>query len=228
MMLRILSSMLLISLLLVTGCRPAPPSASPPSQNTTIRFQDVTEKAGLHFSRINGAKGKYYMPETMGGGGAFFDYDNDGYLDILLVNGSWWGGHSGEKPTLALYHNNRNGTFTDVTQQMGLAVSLQGMGVAIGDYDNDGYDDVYITGVGESRLFHNEGGKGFREVTAASGTQGEGWCTSATWLDYDNDGKLDLFVCHYVKWTPETDIPCTSKGFKSYCRPQDAVLRSDI
>ncbi len=210
---------------LLAGCNRVAPPSSPVNTaslaTTTTRFQNVTERAGFRFSRVNGAEGKYYMPETMGGGGAFVDYDNDGYLDVLLVNGNWWKPRAGQAPTLALYHNNKNGTFTDVTKEMGLAVSMQGMGVAVGDYDNDGYNDLVITGVGGSRLFHNEQGKGFRDVTAISGAGGSGWCTSAVWLDYDKDGKLDLFVCHYARWTPETDIPCTSKGFKSYCRPQE-------
>jgi tetratricopeptide (TPR) repeat protein len=165
------------------------------------------------------------MPETMGGGGAFLDYDNDGWLDILLINGDYWPGHlpSGAKhPTLALYRNNHNGTFTEVTGQVGLAAALQGMGVAVGDYDNDGFDDLFLTAVGRSRLFHNvpdgQGGRKFVDVTDACGIRDTGWSTSAAWVDYDGDGKSDLFVCHYVRWSPETDRFCGAMA-KVYCRP---------
>ncbi|HZT43614.1 MAG TPA: CRTAC1 family protein [Chthonomonadaceae bacterium] len=211
-------------LLLVTGCGPhpsAPPaSAAGGAGSPPLQFEDVTAKAGIHWQRTNGAFGKKYMPETMGGGGAFIDYDNDGYADILLVNGDWWPGHplSGKRPTLALYHNNRDGTFTEVTHKMGLDIWLQGMGVAVGDYDNDGFDDLYLTGVGGNRLLHNEQGKRFVDVTDQAGVRDSGWSTSAAWVDVDNDGKLDLFVCHYVKWTPQTDRYC-GMDKKEYCRP---------
>jgi hypothetical protein len=186
-----------------------------------IRFRDVTVPAGIRFSRTTGARGRYYMPESMGGGGAFLDYDNDGYLDILLINGDWWPGEPlpGARPTLALYHNNRNGTFTDVTRAMGLDVSLQGMGVAVGDFDNDGWDDVYITAVGGNHLFHNLGGKRFVDVTARAGVADGGWSTSAAWLDYDNDGRLDLFVCHYLRWSRATDVRC-GELLRTYCNPR--------
>ncbi|HZP82944.1 MAG TPA: CRTAC1 family protein, partial [Chthonomonadaceae bacterium] len=196
-----------------------------------VVFTDVTEKAGLHFRHVNGAFGKKWLPETMGGGGGFLDYDNDGWLDIVFVNGSYWPGSSPKPsaqrptPTLALYHNNHDGTFTDVTKLAGLDVSLYGMGGAVGDYDNDGYDDLFITAVGQSKLFHNvpdgNGGRKFVEVTASSGIEDTGFATSAAWLDYDKDGKLDLFVCHYVKWTPQTDVYYSVDGVhKSYATPQ--------
>ncbi len=198
---------------------PAPPSGSPAAASA-LNFVDITAKAGLHWQRANGAFGKKWFPESAGGGGAFIDYDNDGYPDIVLVNGDWWAGHTlpGPRPKFALYHNNRDGTFTEVTAAMGLDIAIQGMGVAVGDYDNDGFDDLYITGIGGNHLFHNEGGKGFKEVTAQAGVGGSGWSTSAAWVDYDNDGKLDLFVCHYVKWTLATDIFCGGQ-FKVYCTP---------
>ena len=160
------------------------------------------------------------MPETMGGGGAFLDYDNDDDLDILLVNGDWWPGHalSGPRPTLALYRQIDGSRFEDVTAAVGLNVSLQGMGVAVGDYDNDGFDDLCVTGVGWNRLFHNNGGSRFVDVTESSGLSGQGWSTSAAWFDYDADSRLDLFVCHYVKWSPETDKHCGGP-IKSYCTP---------
>ncbi len=170
----------------------------------------------------------------MGGGGGFLDYDNDGWLDILLVNGDYWPGHAppgATRPTLALYRNNHDGTFTDVTQQTGLNVEMYGMGLAVGDYDNDSYDDIFITAVSSetakvgSRLFHNvldgHGGRKFVDVTADSGIRDTGFATSAAWVDYDRDGKLDLFVCHYVKLSPDTDIYYSVDGVhKSYATPQ--------
>ena len=137
----------------------------------------------------------------MGPGCAFIDYDNDGYPDILLVNGEDWTS-SGRPSTLKLYHNNRNGTFTDVTAKAGLAVSMYGLGVAVGDYDNDGFDDIFITALGQSHLFHNNGNGTFTDVTQAAGLWGPNeFSTSAAWVDYDRDGKLDLVVANYVQWT---------------------------
>src|SRR5207248_757509 len=165
------------------------------------------------FRHVNGGFGRKWMPETMGAGCAFIDYDNDGWQDIFLVNGSYWPGHQGPgRPTMALYRNNHDGTFTDVTRRSHLNVPMYGMGAAVGDYDGDGYDDLYVTGVGGSRLFHNDGGRRFTDVTRGAGVGGSGWATSAEWLDYDRDGRLDLFVCHYVAWRPENDIECKTDG----------------
>lgn len=203
----------------VAGCA----RNSPPVQRAApIRFEDATRQAGITFQRVNGAFGRKWMPETFGGGGAFLDYDNDGHPDLLLVNGDWWPGHAGKgsRPTLALYHNNGSGTFTDVTRALGLSLSLQGMGAAVGDYDNDGWDDLYITGVGGNRLFQNRAGKRFEDVTETAGVADRGWSSSAAWVDYDCDGRLDLFVCHYVKWSPASDIFCGVR-FKEYCQPQE-------
>jgi hypothetical protein len=193
----------------------------PPAARASGRFADITRQAGIHFIHNNGAFGKKYLPETMGPGCGFIDYDNDGYPDIVLVNGRDFPGHKAKRTTLKLYHNEGGRAFTDVTARAGLDVEIYGMGVAVGDYDNDGWDDIYITGMGESRLFHNEHNGTFRDVTAASGTNNTGYGASAAWLDYDKDGKLDLFVTNYVKWSEKDDLYCTLDGRnKSYCTPE--------
>jgi hypothetical protein len=189
----------------------------------SIQFRDTTTKAGIHFVHNNGAFGKKYLPETMGPGCAFIDYDNDGWPDIVLINGEDWPGHSKSgATTLKLYHNNHDGTFTDATQKAGLAVPMYGLGVAVGDYDNDGYDDLFITAVGQSHLFHNNGNGTFTDVTKAAGLWGPSeFSTSAAWVDYDRDGKLDLVVANYVQWSEKTDLYCTLDGVnKSYCTPE--------
>jgi hypothetical protein len=174
------------------------------------KFTDITREAGITFVHNNGAYGDKLLPETMGIGVAFFDYDNDGHQDLLFINGTYWPGHIPEgktPPTMALYHNDGHGHFTDVTKGSGLDISCYGMGVAIGDYDNDGLPDVFITAVGGNHLFHNDGHGKFHEVTKEAGVGGStnGWSTGAAFIDYDNDGKLDLFVCNYVQWSPEID-----------------------
>ncbi len=176
----------------------------------TAKFTDVTKEAGITFMHNNGAYGDKLLPESMGGGVAFLDYDNDGHQDLLFINSTYWPGHipEGKSPTtMALYHNDGHGHFTDVTKDSGLDVSFYGTGVAIGDYDNDGLDDVFITAVGGNHLFHNDGGGKFHEVTQEAGVGGStnDWSIGAAFIDYDNDGKLDLFVCNYVQWSPEID-----------------------
>jgi hypothetical protein len=158
----------------------------------------------------------------MGSGCAFLDYDRDGWQDILLINGTDWPSHKRRRTTLKLYRNNRNGTFTDVTRAAGLDVEMYGLGVAVGDYNNDGFPDLYITCVGQNRLFRNTGKGTFVEVTKASGLAGKlGFSTSAIWFDYDRDGFLDLFVCNYVKWSADHDVFCSLDGKnKSYCTPE--------
>jgi enediyne biosynthesis protein E4 len=187
-----------------------------------FRLTDVTSQAGISFRHNSGAYGGKLLPETLGSGCAFFDYDSDGWQDILLVNGMDWPAHKRQRTTQQLYRNNRNGTFTDVTRQAGLDVEMYGMGVAIGDYNNDGYSDILITCVGQNRLFRNTGKGTFVDVTEASGLGGrQAFSTSALWFDYDRDGLLDLFVCNYVKWSVEHDVFCSLDGkHKAYCTPE--------
>jgi len=190
-----------------------------------VRFADVTASAGIDFRHINGAAGDLLMPEMFGSGCAFFDYDNDGHPDILLINSCGWSQPKRSKsvPTMALYHNNGRGSFENVTGQAGLDVVLYGMGVAVGDFDSDGYRDLYITALGRNRLFRNLGDGTFADVTNAAGVGGRAadWSTSCGWFDYDNDGDLDLFVCTYVKWSRELNVSLSHeiKGARSYLSP---------
>ncbi|HET9217539.1 MAG TPA: CRTAC1 family protein [Terriglobia bacterium] len=190
--------------------------------NPGFRLTDVTANAGIQFRHNSGAYGDKFLPETLGSGCAFLDYDRDGWQDILLVNGCDWPGRKRKRTTLSLYRNNRNGTFSDVTRSAGLDVEMYGMGVAVGDYNNDGFPDVLITCVGQNRLFRNTGKGTFVDVTRSSGLGSrEGFSTSAIWLDFDRDGFLDLFVCNYVKWSQEFDVFCNLDGeHKSYCTPE--------
>jgi len=194
---------------------------------TAIRLADVTAAAGIDFVHATGAFGAKWMPETMGSGVAFLDYDTDGWPDLFLVNGTAWDGHPEDRgATSRLYRNRGDGTFTDVTVRAGLDRPIYGMGVAAADFDGDGDPDLYVTAVGDNRLYRNDGGR-FIDVTAATGTAGnrpgatEGaWSTAAAWLDVDRDGWLDLFVCNYVRWTPETDLFTTYDGVnKGYATP---------
>ena len=202
---------------LAAACVMAFPAAP---DRPAVVFTDVTAQAGIHFTHNAGRTGRKYLPETLGAGAAFFDADGDGWPDILFVNGKDFT-PGGRRTTAALYRNNRNGTFTDVTAGSGLDIEIYGMGVAIGDYDNDGRDDVYITALDGDHLFHNEGNFKFRDVTKAAGIQNANFGASAAWLDYDRDGKLDLFVANYVQWTEKGDLKCSLDGAtKSYCTPE--------
>jgi hypothetical protein len=176
----------------------------------TAQWTDITDSAGIHFVHNSGAAGEKLLPETMGGGCAFFDYDADGDQDLLLVNACAWPNNrvaNTPDTTLALFQNDGTGKFTDVTKETGLDLAVYGMGAACGDYDADGYVDLFISCLGEDRLFHNEKGR-FRDVTEQSGVGGDAkaWSVSSGWFDYDNDGDLDLLVCHYVEWTREFDL----------------------
>jgi enediyne biosynthesis protein E4 len=208
--------------------RPAPRASSsgntaqPATQRPSgpVTFTDVTEQAGIHFTHNSGAFGSKYLPETMGSGVCIIDYDNDGWPDIFFVNSMDWPGHTRGKSYPALYHNNQDGTFTDVTHEAGLDVEMYGMGCAVGDFDNDGYDDIYVTAIGGSHLFRNLHHGKFADVTAKAGVADSGFPAGAVWLDYDNDGRLDLFVAHYVDWSQKTDQYCSLDGkHKSYCTP---------
>jgi hypothetical protein len=214
----------------------APPAYTGPAYATTqtrtlvtsIRFKDVTSEAGVDFIHETGAFGQKWMPETIGSGAAFLDYDVDGWPDLLLVNSTTWPGRAGgRRPTSRLYRNLGDGRFEDVTRAAGLDIPLYGMGIAAADYDADGDPDLYLTAVGDNKLLRNDGGR-FTDVTALTGTSGNrpgedappAWSTGAAWLDVDRDGWLDLFVCNYVQWTPETDLFTTLDGTnKSYATP---------
>ena len=179
-----------------------------PQSPPAVAFRDITSEAGIDFVHTNGAYGDKLMPETIGSGAAFLDYDNDSDPDLLLVNSTWFPGHEQQTtPTLALYRNDGSGQFTDVTREAGLAINCYGMGVAAGDFDNDGWTDLYITALGENYLLKNGQGR-FTDITDSSGTTGQSsdWSTAAAFLDVDNDGDLDLFVGNYVQWTRETDL----------------------
>jgi hypothetical protein len=192
-------------------------ATEPPATN--VHFTDVTTSAGIKFHHNAGKAGQKYLPETMGSGVAFFDADGDGWPDILLINSKDWTPR-GRKSLPALYRNNHDGTFTDITAGSGLDVEMYGMGVAIADYDNDGREDVYITAIDGDHLFHNEGHGKFRDVTAASGIRNANFGTSAAWFDYDRDGKVDLFVANYVQWTEKGDLKCSQGSVRSYCTPE--------
>jgi hypothetical protein len=191
------------------------------SAATEVVFADVTQAAGLRFVHTSGATGKKYLPETIGAGGAFLDFDNDGWLDVFVVNSMAWPGAKSTKTTSALYRNNHDGTFTDVTAKAGLAESLYGIGVAAADYDGDGFTDIYVTAWGSNRLYRNLGDGRFADVTKKANADDPGFSTSAAFFDYDKDGRLDLFICNYVDWAPARDLHCTLDGKnKSYCTPE--------
>ena len=187
----------------------APPSSGP--RPPSVRFTDITDDVGLTFTHTNGARGKKLLPETMGAGAAFFDYDNDGDPDLFLVNSDRWpdDADTSSRPTQALYRNDA-GRFTDVTKEAGLDVTFYGMGASVGDYDGDGFADLYVTAVGDNRLFRNIGGERFEDVTNKTGAGGgSSWSTSAVFLDFDVDGDLDIFYVNYVTWSAKYDLEQT-------------------
>ncbi|MSR82918.1 MAG: CRTAC1 family protein [Candidatus Latescibacteria bacterium] len=236
--------------LILAACGKEAPKSQPPAPTYTeapstaytgvgvqknppkVVFTDITAAAGLKFHHQTGAFGQKWMPETMGSGCALFDYDGDERLDILLINSSYWPGHAqADQPTCKLYRNLGKGRFEDLTRQAGLDFVAYGMGVTVADYDADGDPDFFLTTLGPNLLLRNDGGR-FSEVAAQAGVQGSlwtddqgrghpEWSTSAAWVDADGDGWLDLFVTHYVHWSPETDFFTTMDGkAKSYATPQ--------
>jgi hypothetical protein len=219
-----------------TSTKPYPPDASHPGP---VYFADVAKAAGLTMLNVNGdPTTKKYILETTGSGVAIFDYDHDGWPDIFLVNGSVFDTdpRHGTTHTGHLYHNNHDGTFTDVTKAAGLDVSGWGQGVCVGDYDNDGYDDLYITYYGKNRLFHNERNGTFKDVTAEAGVAGSGkeWGTGCAFVDYDRDGKLDLMVANYVHFDlatipkPGEGIMCIWKGTPVMCGPRGLAYAPNV
>jgi hypothetical protein len=222
-------NLLLLTFVFLVSCKeekalpkniPSNPT-TPSVQSFSNQFKDITRQAGIAFVHNNGAFGKKYLPESLGSGCAFFDYDNDGDQDILLINSRDWPEHRTKTSYMALYRNDGKGAFTDVTKQAGLAIEIYGFGVTVGDFDNDGDSDVYITALDSDRLFENLGKGTFKDITTQAGLGDSDLGTSATWFDYDNDGRLDLFVCNYVKWSIDKDLFCTLDGVnKSYCTPE--------
>jgi enediyne biosynthesis protein E4 len=201
-------------------------------RSSAVTYTDITLSSGISFKNNNSATPEKYLIETMTGGVAIFDYDNDGWPDVFLVNGARIraGQRDDKTPDKAspefwnrLYRNNHNGTFTDVTEQAGVRGSGFGMGAAVGDFDNDGFEDLLVTNYGSVILYHNNGNGTFRDVTQRAGLRTEGWMSSAGFFDYDNDGKLDLFICRYVDWTFSNKITCGSRteGGRSYCHPDN-------
>ena len=213
----------ILALTLAAALSTAAPAAPP------VVFTDVTAAAGIRFTHNTGAFGAKYMPETFGSGVLWLDADGDGWQDLLLVNGAAWPGREGAPTPAALYRNDGDGTFTDVTRGSGLDAALYGLGGAAADFDNDGHVDVYLTALGPNRLFKGAGDGTFTDVTEAAGVGDPGFSTAALWFDYDRDGHLDLFVGNYVRWTPETDLFCSLTGdAKSYCTPESYQGQSGV
>lgn len=211
----------LLALLLLSCAAPDPqrPGVATTEASDVI-FTDITAAAGIDFVHNNGRSGLKYLPETLGPGVAVFDYDNDSYADIYVPNGRPFV-ESDVQPTPRLYRNLGNGTFEDKTVEAGLAETFFGLGAAFGDIDNDGFDDLYVTALGNDKLYRNLGDGTFEEIAAAAGVVNPSFGTSAAFLDYDHDGRLDLFVDNYVQWSPEADLYCTMDGdTKTYCTPE--------
>ena len=202
----------------------------PVSSSAELQFTDVTHEAGIHWTHIDGRSGQKYFMETLGAGAAFLDYDSDGDADLYLVNGAPLPGyHAEETPTNALFRNNGDGTFTDVTEKAGVGDTGYGHGCAAGDYDNDGHPDLYVTNYGENRLYRNNGDGTFTDVTEKAGVAETRWSTSCAFGDYDSDGHLDLYVVNYIVFRLEDNPWCglKEKGIRAYCEPNNFPAQSD-
>jgi hypothetical protein len=207
----------LVSLGVLVGIRALEAAPAP----APVQYTDVTAAARITFKHTSGATGKKYLPETMGSGVVVLDFDNDGWPDLFFANGKAWPPASGPAALSALYRNNHDGTFTDVTKTSGLAIPLYALGGAAADYDNDGLVDLYVTCLGPNHLFKNLGQGKFADVTAKAGVGDAGFSTSAVFFDYDKDGRLDIYVANYVTWSQDKDLFCTLDGKrKSYCTPE--------
>ena len=208
------------------ACASLSPRRAFPQAAPSVKFIDIAQSVGIDFRHDNAASSEKYLIETMGSGCGWIDYDQDGLLDLYLANGAATRLYKPAHPLRsALYRNNGDGTFTDVTLKAGVgAEGLFGMGVAVGDYDNDGYPDLLVLGYGRCILYHNNGNDTFTDVTARAGVQNLGrWASSAAWFDYDNDGRLDLVIANYIDWSPEHNFWCGDHGpgMRSYCHPDD-------
>jgi len=204
--------------------RRLPSAPGEPQETACALFAEIpAAKSGITWEHVNGRSSEYYLPETTGAGCAFFDYDNDGWLDIYLVNSGKCDFYDPRPPLRnALYRNNRDGTFTDVTEKAGVSGGGYGMGVAVGDYNGDGFPDLYVTQYGRSILYRNNGNGTFTDVTESAGVAAPGWSTSAVWFDYDNDGKLDLFVCRFADFDKSKHVFCGNEhtGKRYNCSPR--------
>src|ERR1035437_4124780 len=219
--------MRLALIMLVSSLVPGTAVFAQGNMSHPIRFEDIAKKAGIHFVTENSPTPEKHQPETMPAGIALFDYDGDGLLDIYLVNGAEIPSleKTGPKYLNRLYHNNGNGTFTDVTERAGVAGAGYGMGVAVGYYDNDGWPDLFLANVNGNQLFHNNGNGTFTDVTAKAGLSGathngrKMWSISVGWFDYNRDGLLDLFVVNYCEWDPRYEPACVGLNGRGYCHP---------
>ena len=206
------------------------PLIPPVSADTNIQFVDVTQEAGIHWKHVDGRSGQKYFMETLGSGAAFFDYDADGDPDLYFVNGAPLPGYvSQEIPTNCLYRNNGDGTFTDVTEKAGVGDTGYGHGCAVGDYNNDGQLDLYVTNYGTNRLYRNNGDGTFAEVAESVGVTEPRWSTSCAFADYDRDGNLDLYVVNYIVFDINENPWCglREKGIRAYCEPDNFIAQSD-